>query len=523
MAGFAAFLTALESRVADVAADVERSLPPAVAGALAGLSINALVLGTAHALPEGDASPVWKEAAARLSRGGCTPADFLRLAKALRGAFRAVAEGMDLPPPGRAGLYLRLESRFDALECGALSCWAGDTEELSARLRQAEEQLEQAQKMEAIGRLTGGIAHDFNNLLTGILGYASLLRTYLPDGGEGHDAAAYIERSARRASELTRQLLAYSRREAPKLRPLEIRRVLGEAIEILSRSVNKNVEIRTDFQAPPVPVMGDPGPLVQALLNLGVNASDAMPSGGVLTFATAPFSSGGDVYIDDVLVPEGRYVSVCVSDTGSGIPESIRDRVFAPFFTTKAPGEGTGLGLSMVYSCVRSHGGFVRLASREGLGTTFQILLPLAEELSTPVEAREPAAGLPRGRETILVIDDEDIPRQLLCDMLRTMGYTALPASSGEEGIRILLSPPKRVDLVILDKIMPGMDGMRTLHRLREIRPGLRVLLCSGYVAEGPGGGTLVGQFDDFLQKPYEMETMARKVRALLDGTTSKS
>jgi len=396
-------------------------------------------------------------------------------------------------------------------------------EELASRLRHTEEQLAQAQKMEAIGRLTGGIAHDFNNLLTGILGYASLLKTYLPEGGEGHDAAAYIERSARRASELTRQLLAYSRREAPKLRPLEIRRVIGEAIEILSRAVNKNVEIRTDFQAPPAPVMGDSGPLVQALLNLGVNANDAMPSGGVLTFSTAPFSSDGEVYFDDVLIPEGRYVSVCVSDTGSGIHESIRDRVFAPFFTTKAPGEGTGLGLSMVYSCVRSHGGFVRLESPAGPGTTFRILLPLAEDLASPAEARPPEGGLPRGEETVLVIDDEDIPRQLLCDMLRSMGYTALPASSGEEGIGILRTSPENVDLVILDKIMPGMDGTRTLHRLREIRPGLRVILCSGYTAEGSAGGNLVVLFDDYLQKPYEMETMARKVRSLLDVKPSKT
>ena len=259
-----------------------------------------------------------------------------------------------------------------------------DAEVLAARLRETEEQLAQAQKMEVIGRLAGGIAHDFNNLLTGILGYASLLKTYLPEGSEGHDAAACIERSARRASELTRQLLAYSRRETPKFRPLEIRRVIGETIEILSRTVNKNVEIRTDLQAPPGPVMGDPGPLVQALLNLGVNASDAMPSGGVLTFSTAPFSSDGEVYFNDVPVPEGRYVSVRVSDTGCGIPESIRDQVFAPFFTTKAPGEGTGLGLSMVYSCVRSHGGFLRLDSRLGHGTTFQILLPLAGELAPP-------------------------------------------------------------------------------------------------------------------------------------------
>ncbi len=398
---------------------------------------------------------------------------------------------------------------------------ARDVEELAARLRQTEEQLAQAQKMEALGRLTGGIAHDFNNLLTGILGYASLLKTYLPEGGEGHEAAAYIERSALRASELTRQLLAYSRREAPKPRPLEIRRVIGEAIEILSRSVNKNVEIRTDFRGEPEPVMGDPGSLIQALLNLGVNASDAMPSGGVLTFSTAPFESDGETLFGDFPVPEGRYVSVCVSDTGSGIPESIRDQVFAPFFTTKAPGEGTGLGLPMVYSCVRSHGGFIRLDSRPGQGATFRILLPLAAMPAQEPAEPEAGAGIPRGKETILVVDDEDIPRRLLCDMLRSLGYTALPASSGEEGIEILGQAPSRIDLVVLDKIMPGMDGGETLRRLREIRPGVRVILCTGYAAESGPDAEFLGPFDAFVQKPYEMGTMARKVRFLLDPEPS--
>jgi two-component system cell cycle sensor histidine kinase/response regulator CckA len=251
-------------------------------------------------------------------------------------------------------------------------------EELASRLRDAEEQLAQAQRLEALGRLTGWIAHDFNNLLTGILGYASLLKSFTPEGGDGYEAAERIEQSARRAADLTRQILAYSRRETPKPRPVEIHKVILEAIRILSRSANRNVEIRTELGAPSDRVMGDPGTLVQALLNLGVNATDAMPDGGVLTLATAPFASDGTVRFNDVPVPEGQYVSVSVSDTGGGIPEVLRDHVFAPFFTTKAPGEGTGLGLSIVHTCIRSHGGFLRMESREGEGTTFQFLLPAA-------------------------------------------------------------------------------------------------------------------------------------------------
>jgi len=300
-------------------------------------------------------------------------------APSLRSRIAEVVDGIGLSPEQRAEFHRRLERCFDAGECAGVAGPDERIEELSARVRQAEERLAEARKMEAIGRLTGGIAHDFNNLLTGILGYSSLLKTFLPENGKEYEAASYIERSARRASELTRKLLAYSRRETPTFRPVDLRKVAAEAIELLSRSVNKNVEIHTDFHAPPEPVSGDAGALVQALLNLGVNACDAMPAGGRLTFSTSLFVSDGEVYLSDILVPEGRYVSICVADSGSGIPEAIRDEVFSPFFTTKAPCEGTGLGLPMVYDCVRSHGGFVRLVSSVGVGTTFQILLPLLE------------------------------------------------------------------------------------------------------------------------------------------------
>ncbi|TRZ99181.1 MAG: response regulator [Deltaproteobacteria bacterium] len=397
-------------------------------------------------------------------------------------------------------------------------------EALTTRLREVEEQLAQAQKMEAIGRLTGGIAHDFNNLLTGILGYSSLLKTFLPENGRGYEAAAYIERSARRATELTRQLLAYSRRERPTFRPVNLRKVIGEAIEILSRSANRNVEIHTDIHHPQELVSGDAGALVQALLNLGVNAADAMPGGGHLTFSTTLFVSDGEVYLNDVLVPEGPYVSICVADTGSGIPEEIRGEVFAPFFTTKAPGEGTGLGLSMVYSCVRTHGGFLRLVSSVGVGTTFQILLPVMEEPGDPDDPRADETEVPPGTETVLVVDDEEIPLNLLCDVLRSLGYTTLPAASGEEAIEILRYAPDKVDLVIVDRIMAGMDGIETLARLRAIRPTLRTILCSGTSEAGrTPSGVVPDGFDDFLQKPYERVMLARTVRSVLDARPSNN
>ncbi len=251
---------------------------------------------------------------------------------------------------------------------------AGDP---ASRLKTAEERLARARRMEELGYVSGQIAHDFNNLLTGILGYASYLRTLLPEDGKAYEAAGHIERSARRAAELTRRMLDYSQREAAQHRPVDIDRVIGDAIGILSASVGPDVEIRAELCAPPGPVTGDPDNLLRALLHLGVNAGDAMPEGGLLTISSGPFASDGDVSFDGVPVPEGEYVSIAVADTGRGIPDSLKEQVFAPFFTTKPEEAGTGLGLPMVSRCVRKHGGFLRVESREGAGTTVQILLPV--------------------------------------------------------------------------------------------------------------------------------------------------
>jgi len=295
----------------------------------------------------------------------------------LKSRLAEIFDGIDLSPEQRAEFHRRLEHCMAALEREREKEPDGSIDLLSTRIRQAEERLVQARKMETIGRLTGAVAHDFNNYLTGILGYSSLLKTRLPESGKEHEAAANIERSARRASELTRQLIAYSRRVALGPRPIDLRRILGEAPAILSRRVSENVEIRTECGEIPEFVTGDAEWLTQALVDLGINAADAMPDGGVLTFSTSLFHSEGEIPAYNAVVPEGRYLSVSVSDTGAGIPESIRDQVFTPFFTTKPPEKAAGLGLPMVRSCVRAHGGYLRLLSREGKGTTVQILLPL--------------------------------------------------------------------------------------------------------------------------------------------------
>lgn len=248
---------------------------------------------------------------------------------------------------------------------------------------ETDEELAQARKLEAIGRLSGRIAHEFNNLLTGIIGYASLLKSTLPEGDKSHQAAVFIDRSAQRAAALTEHLLRHIRGQVPKPRAVDIGMIVEEAAGTLSGAARANVEIRTDLQAPPVPVMGNPKELVQSLLDLGANAVDAMPDGGTLTFSTSLFASDGEVLVDGAPVPEGRYVSIAVSDTGTGIPEAVRDQVFSLFFTTRTAGEHSGLGLPLVRGAVRAHGGFIDFSSREGRGTTFRILLPVAGETAT--------------------------------------------------------------------------------------------------------------------------------------------
>lgn len=383
-------------------------------------------------------------------------------------------------------------------------------------------QLAQVQKMEAIGRLAGGVAHDFNNLLTGILGYASLLKSTLPPDSEDYGAAVYIELAARRAAELTRQLLAYSRQEAVVTQPLNFQRVLSEAVEILSRSVHRTIRIRKEFHAERTTILGDPTALIQALLNLGMNAKDAMPGGGEITLTTGNVSFPGDREREGVLVSAGSYLVVRVSDTGTGIPEGIRQKIFEPFFTTKEPGRGTGLGLSMVYGCVKSHRGYIFVGSGTPRGTTFELLLPLTDRSEDLTDAPPSVdAPVPSGSGMVLVVDDEEIPLRLACDMLRSLGYTPLSASSAKQGLTIAETHSGTISGVILDRIMPGIDGLELLERMRKILPRARYILSSGYSEGEREKPDLERKFDAFLPKPYEMGTLASTIRAVLKNRTA--
>ena len=359
--------------------------------------------------------------------------------------------------------------------------------------RNLEEQLRQSQKMEAIGVLAGGIAHDFNNLLTGILGNAYLLKTPTPQNGGSTEAIHGIIDASERASQLTQQLLAFARRGKNQNAAVDVHKVVRSVVALLSRTIDKRIHIVTALESQRVAVSGDAGQIYQMILNLALNARDAMLEGGELRLSTQ-LRNGS--------------LQISVRDTGGGIPDSIRAHIFEPFFTTKEPDKGTGLGLAMVYGIVKNHGGTIAFESSEQ-GTLFDITLPLAVETRGPVP--EPAASLGTGvlRGRILIIDDEPVVRRVLSKMLEELGFDVVGSEDSLEAIDFYRGGSAQIDLVILDLVMPRLGGKEVLARLREINPSVRAILSSGYDRAGVIKDILDQGSVSFLQKPYTMETLA--------------
>jgi two-component system cell cycle sensor histidine kinase/response regulator CckA len=382
--------------------------------------------------------------------------------------------------------------------------------------RRASEHLQFAQRMEAFGRLTGGIAHSFNNLLTVIMGNAQLIQTRLPADHPAHPKAVSIEKAATRASALTRQLRAFSRQQALQPKLLDLSAVVADLQDMLGQVLGASVELETALGTSLDRVKADPGQLQQVLLNLALNARDAMPGGGRLTIETA------NVVLDDAFaagrgrdIEPGPYVVLTVSDTGSGMDAETQARAFEPFFTTKAPGKATGLGLSAVYGIVRQSGGQVHIHSDLGQGTAVKIYLPSVEEVRVTVEEDPPRPG--RGGETVLVAEDEELVCAVIRDTLISGGYTVLEARSAGEAVVLSTAHEGPIDLLVTDLVMPGKGGHELMARLTELFPDLAVLRISGYAdpaivsSLGPGSETA------FLQKPFTPEALLRKVRGTLD------
>ncbi len=384
--------------------------------------------------------------------------------------------------------------------------------------RQLEEQLLQSRKMEAIGQLAGGVAHDFNNLLTVICGYGDLL-TKLPDiSAAGREYADEILEAAKRAAQLTRQLLAFGRRQVMQARTVNLNSVVADIEKLLRRLIGEDVELRTALEPELGLVKVDPGQIEQVIMNLAVNARDAMPKGGRLTIETANIAFDRNHPDRQAMQHGGPHVLLTVSDTGSGMDAETKARVFEPFFTTKELGKGTGLGLAMAYGIVKQSGGDIRVYTELGRGTTFKIYLP---RLENAVEAvAEPAPFNLRamhGTETILVLEDENALRQLIRQVLSRAGHTVLDTGDPHEAIQLCERHPGEIALFITDMVLPKMSGPQVAERVLQMRPDVRIIYTSGYPGKASIPIRLRQNGTTFFEKPFTPDTLVRKVRAVLD------
>lgn len=390
------------------------------------------------------------------------------------------------------------------------------TEKVKAeeQLRQAEEQVRQAQKMEAVGRLAGGVAHDFNNLLTIINGCSELLIEQLSQQHPGHALAKEVQDAGRRAAALTRQLLAFSRRQMLQPKVLDLNAVLLHLDKILRRSLGPDIEIVMQLAPTVGNVLVDPAQLDQAIINLAVNARDAMPRGGRLTLETRHIWIGEEAPALEGDCLPGRYIRLVVADSGEGIDGATLGQIFEPFFTTKASGKGTGLGLAMVYGFVRQSGGQIAVESAPGMGTRFIIDLPCVEEFVDATEAPAEPTQMPLGNETVLVVEDEEGVRAWTRHVLEMCGYRVLEASHGAQALAL---GERSIDILVTDVVMPKMSGRQVAEALVASHPDLKVLFVSGYTDDAMIRRGILSAGSAFLQKPFTAHQLAAKVRELLD------
>ncbi|MDQ6765968.1 MAG: ATP-binding protein [Verrucomicrobiota bacterium] len=384
-------------------------------------------------------------------------------------------------------------------------------------LRVSEEELRHSQKMEAVGRLAGGIAHDFNNLLTAIIGYAELINSRPSIEPPVKQHAELIRKAGEQAATLTRQLLAFSRKQLLQPKVIDLNTLVVDMEKLLRRVIGERFDLQTRPEAQVGRVLADPSQIEQVILNLGVNARDAMPTGGKLTIRTS------NVHLDKRAAPqisaslsEGDYVELSVTDTGSGMNEETKSRIFEPFFTTKGPGKGTGLGLATVYGIVSQTGGGICVDSELGKGSTFRIYFPLERAAVDQAKTAPDAVERSLNFETVLVVEDEEIVRELICDVLSEEGYDVLCACEGAEALRMAEEFDGPIHLLVTDVIMPHMNGPELAVKLSAARPGIKILYVSGYSDNDIGDHGVLDTRIELLQKPFTPQVLARKIRDVI-------
>lgn len=380
--------------------------------------------------------------------------------------------------------------------------------DITERLK-LEEQLRRAQKMEAVGTLAGGIAHDFNNFLTGIMGYANLLRLESEPGDRIHKATDVIEKAAQQAASLAQQLLGFARRGKIQTRCVDLREVAADVVSILARTIDKKIVITERFGKTPAVVSGDPSQLQQVLMNLGLNAADAMPDGGEVVFEVRPVDVDTTHCKTHPEIEPGCHIVLSVSDTGTGIPVEIQDRIFEPFFTTKQRGHGTGMGLATSYGIVKNHGGSIQIYSEEGQGSTFKVYLPNVADMEAEPPPQTPLDNIHGGQGTVLVVDDEQTVLDVIEAQLTYLGYDPICVSSASEAVAIFRQRGADVDLVMIDWTMPEENGADCFQALKMIDPYVKTILTTGHAFNGLAQKLLDKGMTGFIQKPFVLRELA--------------
>jgi two-component system cell cycle sensor histidine kinase/response regulator CckA len=372
--------------------------------------------------------------------------------------------------------------------------------------------------METVGRLAGGVAHDFNNLLTTITGYAELAMMGLHPSDRVHNDLREILKASERAAKLTQQFLAFSRRQRIEPKVVNLNGIVLDSEKMLSRIIGEDIEVTTALTEDLVPVMVDPGQIEQVIVNLCVNARDAMPDGGKLTIETANVTLDEAYTRRRLTVTPGDYVMLAVSDTGIGMTKEVKQHLFEPFFTTKELGKGTGLGLATCYGIVKQSGGNIWVYSEPGQGTTFKIYLPQVDRKAETLPRRDEVGYLPGGTETVLLVEDEPSVRDIAARILREQGYRVLEAATGEDAVGFATEKgDEQIRLLVTDLVMPEMGGRELADRLRAVYSDIKVLFLSGYTDEAVVRHGMLDTGAAFLQKPFSAAALTRKVRELLD------
>jgi PAS domain S-box-containing protein len=413
--------------------------------------------------------------------------------------------------------FCRTRIRYTDLSSVLISCIDitkdKQSEEIKASL---EEQLRHSQKMEAIGTLAGGLAHDFNNLLSGILGYADLAKMDLEQETPAYRDLEVIERTADRAAGLVKQLLSFARRGKKHNVPFDLHIIIDEVITILKHTIDKRIMLSKKYKDRALYIVGDPGQVEQVIMNLSVNARDAMPEGGELLFSTDIVHLDEEFCRHNSAARPGFYSLVCIKDTGNGIPESIRSRIFEPFFTTKELGKGTGMGLAVAYGIVANHCGFMEVESEQNRGTRFKVYLPLQE--STESKGRKPDTHIPiAGSGGVMVVDDEAVVCEVMDRMLKGLGYRTYVARNGQQAVENYNALKDNIDLVLIDMIMPKMNGRDCYRALKKINPGVKAVLITGHIPEDMAYDALNDGMKDVIFKPFSKTRLAEVVHNIIN------